>query len=68
VLLSDTSSRKLGKSQVGWGRFKMTPAPKAGGEPLVMTGRFTALAEQRNGKWVYVVDHASADPPPPPKK
>jgi uncharacterized protein (TIGR02246 family) len=67
VIFSETGTRKAGKSEFGWGRFKMTLAPKAGGPPLVMTGRFTELAEQRNGKWVYVVDHASADPPPPAK-
>ena len=30
-----------------------------------MKGRFTAMAKRIGGKWLYVADHASADPPPP---
>ena len=37
-------------------------APKSGGSPVVMTGRYTDIAERRGGRWVYVVDHASAEP------
>jgi len=54
--------RTIGKTSVGWGNFSMTLQPKAGGAPVVMTGRFSEVAERRNGHWVYVVDHASAEP------
>ena len=27
-----------------------------------MSGRFSEVAEKRNGRWVYVLDHASAEP------
>lgn len=50
---------------VGWGNFTMTLKPRAGGDPVVMKGRFTAVGKQIKGKWLYVVDHASADPAPP---
>jgi len=60
--VSDTGYRKMGKTSVGWGKFSMTLQPKAGGNPVVMVGRFTEVAERRNGHWVYVVDHASAEP------
>ncbi len=63
--LSDTHYRTFGKTSVGWGRYSLTLAPKAGGAPVTMTGRFSNVAEERNGKWVYISDHASADPPPP---
>jgi ketosteroid isomerase-like protein len=62
VVLSETGYKTMGKVSVGWGRFSLTLAPKAGGSPVVMTGRYTDIAERRGGRWVYVVDHASAEP------
>jgi uncharacterized protein (TIGR02246 family) len=62
VVLSETGYRTMGKVSVGWGRFSLTLVPKSGGSPVVMTGRFTDIAEQRGGRWVYIVDHASAEP------
>jgi uncharacterized protein (TIGR02246 family) len=62
VVLSETGYRTMGKVSVGWGRFSLTLSPKSGGSPVVMTGRFTDIAEQRGGRWVYIVDHASAEP------
>jgi uncharacterized protein (TIGR02246 family) len=63
--LSDVTYRTVGKASVAWGKFSLTLAPKAGGDSVVMTGRFTEVAERRAGRWVYVVDHASAEPAPP---
>jgi ketosteroid isomerase-like protein len=62
VVLSDTGYRTMGKVSVGWGRVSLTLAPKAGGSPVVMTGRYTDIVERRGGRWVYIVDHASAEP------
>jgi ketosteroid isomerase-like protein len=62
VVLSETGYKTTGNQSTGWGKFKLTLVPKAGGEANVMTGRYTGMAEKRGGKWVYVVDHASADP------
>ena len=62
VAISDAKYRTSGKTSTGWGQFSMTLVPKAGGNPSTMTGRFTAVAERRDGRWVYIVDHASADP------
>ena len=59
---SDTSYRTMGKISVGWGKFSLTLQPKAGGNPIVMSGRFSEVAELRKGHWVYIVDHASAEP------
>jgi uncharacterized protein (TIGR02246 family) len=63
--LSDGHYRTFGKTSVGWGHYSLTLAPKAGGAPVTMTGRFIDVAEERGGKWVYVADHGSAEPPPP---
>ena len=63
VALSDTKYKTAGNVSVGWGKFSLMLVPKSGGNPAVMTGRFTVLAERRrDGRWVYVVDHASAEP------
>ena len=63
--LTDVKYRTSGKTSTAWGRFSLTLAPKAGGEAAVMQGRFTEVAEQRDGRWVYIVDHASAEPAKP---
>ena len=49
----------------GWGDFTLTLEPKGGGAPTVMRGRFTAVAQRRSGRWVYVADHASSGPEKP---
>jgi ketosteroid isomerase-like protein len=64
VALTDTGHWTAGKTSVGWGKFSLTLTPKAGGEPVVMKGRFTDMAEERDGRWVYTLDHASAEPEP----
>src|SRR5438105_4482552 len=64
VALTDRGSRKMGKDVAAWGKYRLVLAPKAGGEPMVLTGRFSEVVEERNGKWLYVVDHASAEPAP----
>ena len=70
VTLTERNHKTAGKFSAAWGRFTLTLAPKAGGAPIVMKGRFTEVAELRGGRWVYVADHASAEPstPEPAKK
>lgn len=65
VVMSDTHYKSLGDVSVGWGRFVLTLAPKAGGDPVVLAGQFTEVAQRIGGRWVYIVDHASTVPPPP---
>jgi uncharacterized protein (TIGR02246 family) len=56
------------------GTFSMTVEPKAGGAAQTMEGRYSSIAVRKNGKWMYVSDHASmpmpaappAAPPPAP--
>ena len=62
--LSEVTYRTVGKASLAWGNFSLTLVPKAGGDQVVMKGRFTEVAERRGGKWVYIVDHASAEPAP----
>ena len=65
VTFSDTHYEIHGDRGIGWGRFSMTLVPKKGdGKPVTLGGRFTELVSKRDGRWVYAVDHASAEPAP----
>jgi len=65
--LYETGYRTSGDTSIGWGRFSMTFQPKAGGAPSTLEGRFSDVAVKKAGKWLYILDHASAPLPPPPK-
>jgi uncharacterized protein (TIGR02246 family) len=62
-----TNSHHLGDAshRTNWGNFSLTLKQKSDGKTITMSGRYTDVQEKRNGTWVYVADHASADPPPP---
>ena len=63
--LANTHYQISGDLSVGWGDFNLVLAPKAGGNPVSLSGRFSVIARKEDSKWVYVVDHASAHPAPP---
>jgi uncharacterized protein (TIGR02246 family) len=60
--LADTHYQTSGDLSVGWGNFTLTLSPKAGGNPVTLSGRFSVIAKKEGGTWVYMVDHASAHP------
>ncbi len=62
---ANTHYETSGDHSVGWGDFTLTLAPKSGGNPVTLSGRFSVIARKEAGTWVYVVDHASAHPAPP---
>jgi len=65
----DAQYQTSGDMSVGFGKATLTMTPKAGGSPQIMSVRVTAVARKIGGKWLYVVDHASAPmPPTPPPK
>ena len=68
VALMDTHDRTAGKISVGWGAWKITSVPRAGGAPKTETGTYLAVASEKDGAWHYVSDHASEDPAPAPAK
>jgi len=65
VALVSPTYEASGDLSAGWGSYVLTLAPKKGGDPVVLKGRFTDVSKKVGGKWVYVADHASATPPPP---
>jgi uncharacterized protein (TIGR02246 family) len=63
--LKSDASRTSGHLAAGWGTWKMTTVPKAGGASTTETGTYCWVATEKDGTWKYVSDNASADPPPP---
>lgn len=55
-----------GGTSIAWGRFSLTLAPKAGGDPVQMEGRYMEVAKKIDGAWLLVADHASLPLPPAP--
>jgi len=63
--LLETNYMVAGDKVVGWGKWRMT-IPTGKGDPMVISGRYTDVKAKRNGRWVYILDHASVPLPPPP--
>jgi uncharacterized protein (TIGR02246 family) len=63
----DSQYQTSGDVSIGFGKASLTMTPKAGGSPTVVSVRVTAVARKIGGKWLYIVDHASAPLPPPPQ-
>jgi uncharacterized protein (TIGR02246 family) len=63
--LMDSHYQTMGHLSAGWGNWKMTSVPKAGGAPTTETGTYCGVAVEKGGIWKYVSDNAAADPPPP---
>lgn len=64
AVLVNPTYEASGDLSAGWGSYVLTLNPKKGTDPVVLKGRFTAVAKKVGGKWLYVADHASATPPP----
>ena len=63
--LTDAVYQTSGDLSTGWGHFTLVLKPKAGGDNLVLKGRFLIVSKKSGGKWRYAADLASAEPPPP---
>ena len=61
--LSDDQLIVLGDTAIAWGLFNITAVPVDGGEPVDMQGRYTDVAKNIDGTWLYVMDHASVPSP-----
>jgi uncharacterized protein (TIGR02246 family) len=55
----------VGDEVATWGTFTLVAVDKATGKESTEVGRYVDVSRKVDGKWVYVVDHASDDPPPP---
>src|SRR5512141_1283436 len=53
----DNQYRSAGHLSTGWGHWKVTTVPKAGGAATTETGTWCAVAVEKDGAWKYVSDH-----------
>ena len=70
VTVKSMAIEPMGGSRVGddansWGTFTLVTVDKATGKETTQVGRYVDVSRKIDGKWVYIVDHASDDPPPP---
>ncbi len=63
--LIDAVYNTSGGISTSWGHFTMTLKPKAGGDNVVLKGRFMSVSKKTGGQWRYVADIASNEPAPP---
>jgi uncharacterized protein (TIGR02246 family) len=70
VTIKDMTITPMGGATVGddatsWGTFVLVAVDRKTGKESTEAGRYVDVSRRIDGKWVYVVDHASDDPPPP---
>jgi len=66
LAFDDPRNIPMGEVVLGWGRWTMT-VPTGDGTAMVLQGRYSDVKAMRDGKWVYVLDHASVPMPPAPE-
>ncbi|MGQ5524580.1 YybH family protein [Chitinimonas sp. PSY-7] len=59
VAISDAHYIESDNLVHSWGLYNLRLEPLAGGEPVLVNGRFSDIATRVNGEWQYIVDHAS---------
>jgi ketosteroid isomerase-like protein len=62
--LMETSNNAAGDVVLGSGKWRFTMTSPLGA-PIEVLGRYMDAKAKRDGKWVYIMDHASAPLPPP---
>lgn len=55
---TDSHNTVVGDVVLGWGSWASS-IPMADGTTLVLQGRYSDVKALRDGKWVYIMDHAS---------
>ncbi len=63
--LTNAMYQTSGDLSTAWGNFMLNLKPRAGGDSVVMKGRFVSVSKKAGGKWRYVADLASVEPAPP---
>lgn len=56
-------SESMGDTMASWGTYTLSTVDKATGVETTVTGRYTDVSKKIDGRWLYVVDHPSDDPP-----
>lgn len=58
----------MGNDAASWGTFTLVSVSKTDGKETTEIGRYTDVTRKIGGQWLYIVDHPSDDPAPPPAK
>jgi ketosteroid isomerase-like protein len=58
----ESNNKAVGDAVIGWGKWRFTMSSMQ----IDVTGRYSDVKAKRDGKWVFIMDHASAPMPPPP--
>jgi ketosteroid isomerase-like protein len=53
-----------GDTAVAWGTYTIVMVSKDSGAEVTEVGRYTDVQKKSDGRWQYIVDHASDDPAP----
>jgi ketosteroid isomerase-like protein len=64
--LTESHEIPAGDVVLGWGLWHMT-MPGPDGATVELSGRYTDVKAERDGKWVYLMDHASVPLPATPE-
>jgi uncharacterized protein (TIGR02246 family) len=66
VTLTEIGKSSHGDETSSWGSYSIVQTSKQDGKEATSTGRYTDVSHKIGGHWMYVVDHASDDPPAAP--
>jgi len=62
VKLTELGKVSHGNQASSWGRFTVVAVSKKDGKETTESGRYTDVSRRIDGRWQYLVDHASDDP------
>jgi uncharacterized protein (TIGR02246 family) len=62
VKLTELDRISHGDDAASWGTFTVVSVSKADGKETTESGRYTDVSRRIDGRWQYLVDHASDDP------
>lgn len=62
IELTESHQMPVGEMVIGWGLFRVA-MPGEDGNTTEVSGRYTDVKALRNGRWVYLIDHASVPMP-----
>lgn len=68
ITLTRMGHTEMGDDSATWGTFALVVVAKEDGKETASVGRYTDVSRKIDGRWMYVMDHASDDPPPEPAK
>lgn len=62
IQITEAHNMPVGEAVVGYGKFRIS-VPGPDGKTTDLVGRYTDVKAERDGKWVYLIEHASAPLP-----